>query len=105
MDAHPWEQREKRFGAKFAAGRKHIPSLFSAFSDLPDIEQVALLVFAGNTEGHPTVGGGRVLLIRDLMADIRAELAGRCIASRAVPEQYVILRCLQFASNYWKSLP
>jgi hypothetical protein len=46
MDAASWDQREKRYTAKFGAGRKHIPSLFSGF-DLPEIDQIALLVFAG----------------------------------------------------------
>ena len=46
MDATSWDQREKRYTAKFGAGKKHIPSLFSGF-DLPEIDQIALLVFAG----------------------------------------------------------
>jgi hypothetical protein len=28
-------------------------------------------------------------------------LAARSVSNRAVPEQYVILRSLQFAANYW----
>jgi hypothetical protein len=43
MDATSWDQREKRYTAKFGAGRKLIPSLFSGF-DLPEIDQIALLV-------------------------------------------------------------
>ena len=30
MDAHSWKKRESRFQKKFAAGRKHIPTLFEA---------------------------------------------------------------------------
>jgi len=105
MDADSWDQREKRFGAKFAAGRKHIPTLFSGF-DLPKIEHIALLVFAGE-QGHATLGGGKVLLIKDLMHEIRTDpewgLAARSVRNKAVPEQYVILRTLQFAANYWKA--
>jgi hypothetical protein len=101
MDAHTWEKREQRFHAKFAAGKEHIPSLFKGFGgDLPEIEHIAVLGFAGNT--HQTIGGGKILLINDLMAEIRSGLRGQTVSNNAVPEQYVILRSLQFASNYWK---
>jgi len=78
MGAESWDHREKRFAAKFAAGRKFIPSLFLGF-ELPEPEQIALLVFAGE-HGHPTVGGGRVLLIKDLMNEIRGRIAGLSVA-------------------------
>jgi hypothetical protein len=103
MDAISWDKREKRFAAKFEAGRKYIPTLFSGF-DLPEIEHIALLVFAGK-QGHPTLGGGKVLLIKDLMTEIQTDpewgLAKRSVRNRAVPEQYMILWSLQLAENYW----
>lgn len=100
MDAHTWEKREQRFQAKFAAGKQHIPDLFKGFGDdLPEIEHIAVLVFAGKE--RQTVGG-KILLIQDLMQKIRSDLNGRSVNNNAVPEQYVILRSLQFASNYWK---
>jgi hypothetical protein len=71
MDATSWDQREKRYTAKFGAGRKYIPSLFSGF-DLPEIDQIALLVFAGRLR-LPTLGGGKVLLIQDFMNEIRSD--------------------------------
>ena len=107
MDAHSWDQREKRFTAKFAAGRKFIPSVFSGFADLPKIEQIALLVFAGK-QTHQTIGGVTVLLIEDLMKEIRSDpgwgLSLRSVRNKAVPEQFTILRSLQFAANYWKPI-
>jgi hypothetical protein len=88
-----------------AAGRKFIPSVFSGFADLPKIEQIALLVFAGG-QRHPKIGGGTILLIQDLMKEIHSDpewgLSMRSISSKAVPEQFTILRALQFAANYWK---
>jgi hypothetical protein len=86
MDAHSWEKREQRFAAKFAAGRKHIPALFVGFSELPEIEQIALLGFGGSKE-RIAVGGGRVLLIGDLMNQIRASIAHRAVNTNAIPEQ------------------
>jgi hypothetical protein len=105
MDAHSWDQREKRFSAKFAAGREFIPSLFSGLP-LPQPEQIALLVFAGGQK-RTEVGGGKILLIQDFMHQVRTDpewgLSSRSVNNRAVPEQYVILRSLQFAANYWRS--
>ncbi len=102
IDSDEWGKREKRFSAKFEAGRKYIPSLFPGLR-LPEPEQVALLVFASARHTH--VGGGRVLLIQNLMKDILSDsnwgLSYRSVNNQAVPEQYVILRSLQFAANYW----
>lgn len=39
--------------------------------------------------------------IDGFMAQVRAGLEGRSVAKRAVPEQYVILRALLFAKEYW----
>jgi hypothetical protein len=45
-----------------------------------------------------------VLLIQDFMNEIRFDsewgLAARSVRNKAIPE-YVILRSLQFATNYW----
>jgi hypothetical protein len=44
-------------------------------------------------------------LIQDFMNEIRFDsewgLATRSVRNRSVPEQYVILRSLQFATNCW----
>jgi hypothetical protein len=104
MDAYAWNKREKRFAAKFAAGKKFIPSLFVGLT-LPQPEQIALLVFAGGDHHHTSIGGGKVMLIQDLMNEIRSDaqwgLEARSIKNQAVPEQFVILRSLQFAAQYW----
>ena len=47
MDASSWAKRQVRDEKKFAAGRKYIPELFSGFSPLPEIEQIALFGFGG----------------------------------------------------------
>ena len=99
MDADSWAEREKRYKKKFAAGRKHIPQLFRGLT-LPDrIEQIAVLVFA-STANHETLGGGRIVLITDLLEQIFAKLKDRSIASRAVPEHLMVLRSFQFVAQY-----
>jgi hypothetical protein len=100
MDSDRWDEREKRFKRKFDTGRRHIPELFRHFGSLPEIESIALLVYASSkTRSH--VGGARILMIHDLMKEIREYLHFRRIEREAVPEQFVILRSLQFASQYW----
>ena len=68
------------------------------------IDQHGVLVFAGRRR-LPTLGGGKVLLIQDFMNEISFDsewgLAARSVRNKAIPEQYVILRSLQFAANYW----
>lgn len=103
MDSHTWAMREQRFAKKFAAGRKYIPQLFSGLEIPKTVEQIALLGYAG-PRSPGTVAEGKVVLIPILLKDIVTGLADRKIASGAVPEQFTILRTLQFASEYRKSI-
>lgn len=101
MDSHHWDTREDRFRKKFEAGQKYIPELFEAFKPLPNIEQVALFVY-GSSKEHPQIGGGRVLMIKEFMKETREGIKGRSVAKSVIPEQYVILRTLLFAAEFWK---
>lgn len=102
LDADSWAVREFRYQKKFAAGKKYIPDIFSGL-EIPDkIEQIALLVFASK-KSHSTLGGGKVVVIKEFMEEIRLELSQMKIAGAAVPEQYPLLRTLQFAAQLWDS--
>ena len=103
MDADSWETRERRFGSKFDAGRKYIPQLFPGVQLPDEIEQVAIFAFASRTN-HPTVGGGRVLQVSDLMREIMEELSDKKIMENAVPEHHSLLRTLQFVAEYRKKV-
>jgi hypothetical protein len=100
MDSDPWPKRELRFSKKFAAGRTHIPKLFEGLKAPSKIEQVALLVYCSRS-GRSHLGGGRLVMIRDLMAGIKEELNRHRSSKSAVPEQFTILRALQFANDFW----
>jgi len=95
MDADSWAKRHARYEKKFAAGRTHIPALFSGFVPLPEIEQIALFGFGGAGPSD-RIGGGRVVLVRDWIQVVLAELKTKSIASHAVPEQFICLRTAQF---------
>ena len=67
------------------------------------IEQIAILVFASRSN-HPTLGGGKVLLISDLMRQIMEDLGDQKLNSNLVPEHHTILRTLQFVIEYRKKV-
>lgn len=103
MDADSWAKRELRFRKKFEAGRKYIPTLFEGFA-LPDkIEQIAVLVFASKAT-HQEIGGGRLVLIQEILTDIFHSLRDQKIASSAIPEHLPILRSFQLVSDYRKAI-
>jgi hypothetical protein len=98
-DAESWANRERRYQKKFAAGRTYIPGLFAGL-DLPtEVDQIAVFIFSSRARAE--IAGGKVLLIADLMNEIRDELSKRSVLRAAVPEQYQLLRALQFAAYYW----
>lgn len=99
MDAHTWAKREQRYAKKFAAGLKCIPGLFAGLSLPSDIEQIALLGFASNANVK-TLAGGRVMTSADLLAEITEEISKMRIAKAAIPEQYPLLRTIQFAYQH-----
>jgi hypothetical protein len=103
MDADSWETRERRFRSKFDAGKKHIRHLFPNMDIPGEIEQIAIFASASRAN-HPTVGGGRVLLVSDLMREIMENLSDKKIMENAVPEHHALLRTLQFVVEYRKKV-
>jgi hypothetical protein len=103
LDSYTWAIREQRYAKKFRAGRKYIPALFKGFAvpETPVLEQMALLVYASKRT-RSKLGGGSICLISEFMEEIRATLRQRRVSQAAVPEQFPLLRSLQFAANYWK---
>lgn len=106
-DAFSWEKRETRYRKKFDAGRKHIPELFAGLPIPDEIEQIALFIF-GSTKNNKMIGGGRVLLVGELLGEIFSHLRSKKLARQAVTENFPILRTMQLiASNrtsVWKAL-
>jgi hypothetical protein len=99
LDASSWAVREERYKKKFKAGRKHIPQLFSGIT-LPDkIEQIAVFVFASK-KNHPTLAGGKVLLVQDILKEIVDDVTQRAVNKNAIPEQFPLLRTIQFITHY-----
>ena len=100
LDSDSWAKRETRYKKKFDAGRRHIPGLFPGLEIPKRIDQIALFVYGGG-ESRAKLAGGRVMFIRDFMAEIHTGISHRKIASAAIPQEFPHLRTLQFAAQYW----
>jgi hypothetical protein len=99
MDTNTWAVREARYTKKFQAGKKHIPGLFAGV-DLPEkIEQIALLGFGSNSNVK-ALAGGRIVTSAEFLKEITSEIAGMKIAQAAIPEQYPLLRTIQFVYQH-----
>jgi len=102
LDSNSWAKREIRYAKKFEAGRKYIPALFDGIPIPKHIDQIGLFVYGGGDERRQ-LAGGRIMFARELMADIRAAISHKKVASAAIPEEYPLLRTLQFAAQYWRT--
>jgi hypothetical protein len=99
MDGNSWAVRETYFAKKFRTGKKYIPTLFEGFDPLPEIEAVALIGM-GSAKDHPEIGDAKVVTVNDFLREIRDNIQYGA-GSRTIPEQFVILRTLQFAKESW----
>lgn len=100
LDADSWAKREIRYRKKFIAGRKHIPKLFPGLNIPTKIDQVAIFLFGSQTT-RSQIGGGRILSFNKFMNDILNTVSGRALANAMIPEQFDLLRTLQFAARTW----
>jgi hypothetical protein len=103
LDALSWEKRERRYSKKFKAGRKYIPKLFRWLDVSVPIDQVAVLVFASKAS-RDRIGGGRIMLVPEVLREITDDLGQRRVANRAVPEGFPLLRMIQFVAQYQAEL-
>ena len=95
LDAHSWAKREARFTKKFTAARQAAHS--EVFPWLtPDIVLEHLGVLPSARAAG--LAGAAVLSVDDLMALIVAKIREHGVAAKAaIPEQYALLRAIQFA--------
>lgn len=98
MDTYSWAAREENFRRKFEAGQRNVPKLFKGL-ELPDeIEKIVLHGYASK-KNYQYVGGGRIVLIEELLTDILKELRNVKVSNNAVPEDKPLLRMLQFVTD------
>jgi hypothetical protein len=95
FDLLPADDKERHFRTKFDAGKKYLHRIFGPAAGL-HVEQVALIASAGHAEPR-TIGGGRVLLVSELLSQILRRLAELDPSGAPVPEQWPLIRTLQWA--------
>lgn len=97
FDLSPFEERAAHLRSKFDAGKKYLHRLFGTPPRL-HIEQIALI--ASPIEApHVTIGGGRVLRLAQLVAEILQRFEELGPAAEAVSEQWPMIRTLQLAAT------
>ena len=97
IDALSWDKREQRFARKFTCGKKYVWSyVFPWLESGTPLRQVAVLISRGKE--RTSVGGGEVITIDEIMAEIKADVfrQGK-MAAAAIPEQFDLLRTIQLA--------
>ena len=103
MDAHSWEKRADRYSKRFAAGRRYIPDLLDGLEPSAPLRQIALIGLGSRTN-HPTLGGGEVLTLPDFLTEILVALRESPGDKGPVPQQYPILRTLQFVAEHRRAV-
>ena len=97
LDAESWQKRQQKFTGKFERGRRFIKDVFKGLP-VPEVpDQVLVLQFAsGNVR---EVGGGRLIIVRELIHEIYDGLKGTSPVSGAVSSNLPLLRTLQLAAD------
>jgi hypothetical protein len=101
FDVLSWEERERHFQPKFAAGRKYLHRLFGSEQQV-HLEQIALVV--ADEETPHAIAGARVLRLSDFVAAMLEALCAFDMTEAVVPEQWPLLRTLQFVAAYRERL-
>ncbi len=102
LDADSWPNREKRYKKKFQAGKKYIPKLFKGIAIPDKIEQHAVFLYASKAN-HTKLAGGEIVLVKEVLQDI-VNAMKETIGHKAVPEQFPLLRTIQFVTEFKDSL-
>jgi hypothetical protein len=101
LDFLSWKERERHFRTKFEAGKKYLHRTFGEPSIR--IEQIALIVSSDDPHRR-TVAGGKIVLLSDLLGEILKKLCCFSISAYMLPEQWPLLRTLQFVAEYREQL-
>jgi hypothetical protein len=106
LDANSWKVREERFTKKFSAAQEHLLDIpqfaFLTKADVKNMEQIA--IFPSVPKARRDFLGCNAVGVDDLMSEIIEFVTERGRGSKAAfPEQYPLLRTLQFAvCGYYK---
>lgn len=97
-DTDAWPTREARYAKKFAAGRVAGPRLFDGLPVPGQPEPIAIQYEAN--KGMNSLGGGRLVLLKDLLREIMDDLARKSFERESVPGAFPVLRTIQAVLHY-----
>lgn len=97
FDLLSWQEREQHFQMKFAAGKKYLHRMFGIEPHV-HLEQLALVV--AEEELPPMLAGVRVQRLSDFLAAMLEALCAFEMAEAIVPDQWPLVRTLQFVAAY-----
>jgi hypothetical protein len=100
LDALSTEKREIHFAVKFERGRRFAKDVFRGLPIPDQLEQVAILQFASGK--IRSVGGARMVTVRELIHEIYDGLKDTSPQSKAVSSNLPLLRTLQLAADATK---
>ena len=103
IDGHSWSKREERFKRKFEAGRKYLKDVFPWLDGSVVLSQVAVLVSGGGSRTQ--LAGGKLRTIDEIVKEICEKVHKEgLMCSRAIPEQYRLLRTIQLVQcGYYRA--
>lgn len=100
MDADSWAKREKKIEKKFLVGKKYIHNIFEGIDTPKEFEQIAVLGSV-NVKKHKFLNcGARIISVDQIFIEIINELKNKSILNNAVPEHFILIRCIQFVINH-----
>jgi hypothetical protein len=101
-DANSWSKRKERFQRKFQDANSHFKELFDFH--INEVRCIAIVGFGKPKEKEKADFGYniKVISIPDLIREITTDLSNRHPMKNAIPEEYPLLRSIQFAT-FWGS--
>ena len=100
LDALSAEKREPHFKAKFDRGRRYIKEVSRGLPVPDKLEQVLVLQFASGKVR--SIGGARLVTVRELIHEIYDGLKDTSPQSGAVPSNLPLLRTIQLTADATK---
>jgi len=95
LDAYSWEKRKERYIKKFNLGRKYI--FKEVFTWLDEATPLDELIVAINKTGDGFLNKVKIVTVDEFMSKLINEIKAEDKASKnAIPQQYPLLRTIQF---------
>ena len=98
-DALPWDKRKKRFQEKkFVLSREEYEKLLGA--PVKTVKKKAIVSYSKRTKNPQDWGDIEVVLIPRFLSEIAEHLRQKNVMSEGVPENYPLLRAVQFTVHF-----